>query len=297
MKTKLSYKTLIENLRDEPGVYRMLDREGNLLYIGKSIHIKARVASYFAPSINRGRKIQRMVRLIENVDVQYTDTELDALLLECHLIQEQRPPYNTVLTKSAKYPYLQIKGNYPYQIKVTRRPEKNALLTIGPLPHKRLATYAYRYIEKEATIKGGIFLENFEKEILKKGDVLQLKLKERMDQQIEEWAYEDAQKTLEAMKGMKYLIHIYEVTQCALEERYIGVLPIEKTGEYKYYGVANGYVQGTRVGIKENEAMHVNALKIMLEKEPKKERLTPQEIDHVLIVERFKNKRMSIIKV
>lgn len=91
-----------------PGVYLMKDREGSIIYVGKSKHLRLRVSSYFGASKNKPRKTLRMVRQIETFDYMLTDTELDALLLECDLIKKIQPIYNRLLKNDSRYRYLHL---------------------------------------------------------------------------------------------------------------------------------------------------------------------------------------------
>lgn len=90
-----------------PGIYMMRDDLGNIIYIGKSKALKQRVSSYFNGS-KKPNKVVRMVRHIVDFEVHYTDTELEALLLECRLIKHYQPIYNRLLKKDHKYRYFYL---------------------------------------------------------------------------------------------------------------------------------------------------------------------------------------------
>lgn len=94
-----------------PGVYLMKDREGSIIYVGKSKHLKMRVTSYFGQSKSKPRKVQRMVRQVEDFEYIITDTELDALLLECELIKKIKPLYNRLLKNDNKFKYIHLNEN------------------------------------------------------------------------------------------------------------------------------------------------------------------------------------------
>ncbi len=98
----------LADLPDRPGCYRFLDQEGHVLYVGKATSLRSRVRSYFAASGVRGRGawIERMVPLVAEIEVLVTNTPLEALLLECSLIKQHRPPYNSKLVDDKHYPYL-----------------------------------------------------------------------------------------------------------------------------------------------------------------------------------------------
>lgn len=90
-----------------PGVYLMKDTLDNIIYVGKSKALKRRVSSYFG-SGTKPKKVQRMVRSITDFEVRYTDTELEALLLECRLIKQIKPLYNRLLKQDHRYRYLYL---------------------------------------------------------------------------------------------------------------------------------------------------------------------------------------------
>lgn len=107
MKQQLKQKALTLPLL--PGVYLMKDREGSIIYVGKSKHLRKRVTSYFTASKNRPRKVERMIRQIADFEYIITDTELDALLLECDLIKQIRPLYNKLLKNDHQYRYIHLR--------------------------------------------------------------------------------------------------------------------------------------------------------------------------------------------
>ncbi|MBZ5874746.1 MULTISPECIES: excinuclease ABC subunit UvrC [Chromohalobacter] len=105
-------KHFLKTVSESPGVYRMLDAEGNVLYVGKAKRLKARLASYFRGALNA--KTQALVSRIEDIQVTITRTETEALLLEQTLIKEQRPPYNILLRDDKSYPFIFVSDRHPY---------------------------------------------------------------------------------------------------------------------------------------------------------------------------------------
>lgn len=98
----------LKKLPDKPGVYIMHDKIDTIIYVGKAISLKNRVRQYFRSSTNHSPKIKRMVSLVERFEYIITDSELEALVLECNLIKEHRPKYNTMLKDDKTYPFIKV---------------------------------------------------------------------------------------------------------------------------------------------------------------------------------------------
>ena len=96
----------LKKLPDQPGVYIMHDARDAIIYIGKAVSLRKRVHQYFQPSHDEGLKKAQMVRQIARFEYIVTDSELEALVLECNLIKEHRPKYNTMLRDDKTYPYI-----------------------------------------------------------------------------------------------------------------------------------------------------------------------------------------------
>ena len=98
----------LKKLPQKPGVYLMHDAKDTIIYIGKAVSLRNRVRQYFRPSHNEGLKKEQMVKQIERFEYIITDSELEALILECNLIKEHRPKYNTMLRDDKSYPYIRV---------------------------------------------------------------------------------------------------------------------------------------------------------------------------------------------
>ena len=98
----------LKKLPDKPGVYIMHDKIGTIIYVGKAVSLKNRVRQYFRSSTNHSAKIKRMVSKIDYFEYIITDSELEALVLECNLIKEHSPKYNTMLKDDKTCPFIKI---------------------------------------------------------------------------------------------------------------------------------------------------------------------------------------------
>ena len=128
-------KLFLDSLPTSPGVYKMLDIDKNIIYIGKAGNLKKRVSSYFMRS-NHSVKNQRLIEKIRDIDYQITSNEQDALLLENNLIKEYKPKYNILLRDDKSYPYIYMNKNHDYPgFKFFRgKPSKEGQL-FGPYTH------------------------------------------------------------------------------------------------------------------------------------------------------------------
>lgn len=104
----------LKKLPGKPGVYLMHDKSDKIIYVGKAISLKNRVRQYFQTSRNVTPKIARMISQIDHFEYIVTDSELEALVLECNLIKEYSPKYNTMLKDDKTYPYIKATINEPY---------------------------------------------------------------------------------------------------------------------------------------------------------------------------------------
>ena len=116
-----------------PGVYIMKDKEDKIIYVGKSKALKNRVSQYFQSSKNHSPKTVSMVNNIADFDYILTDTESEALALECNLIKKYRPKYNILLKDDKQYPYIKITTNEDFpRIFITRKIEEDGSSYFGP---------------------------------------------------------------------------------------------------------------------------------------------------------------------
>lgn len=122
----------LEKLPATPGCYIYKDEKGAVLYVGKAISLKNRVRSYFQASAKHGPRIARLVGKVRDIEWIVVDTELEALVLECNLIKQYRPPYNVRLRDDKSYPYVAITNEAFPRLIFTRKVRKDGAKYFGP---------------------------------------------------------------------------------------------------------------------------------------------------------------------
>ena len=127
-------KVFVDSLPGRPGVYRMLDGEGQILYVGKARNLKNRVGSYFLPS-NVQPKVLALIAKTANMEVTITNSETEALLLEYNLIKKHRPRFNVVLRDDKSFPYLHLETQHEFpRLNFYRGSRKEPGKYFGPYP-------------------------------------------------------------------------------------------------------------------------------------------------------------------
>ncbi len=123
----------LKNLPEKPGVYIMKNSLGEIIYVGKAKILKNRVRSYFQNSKNHSEKVRVMVKNISEFEYIVTDSEMEALILECNLIKKHSPRYNIALKDDKFYPFIKITTNDDYpRVFVTRKYAKDGAKYFGP---------------------------------------------------------------------------------------------------------------------------------------------------------------------
>ena len=123
----------LKKLPGRPGVYIMHDEKDHIIYVGKAISLKNRVRQYFQSSRNKGVKIEQMVTHIRRFEYIVTDSELEALVLECNLIKEHHPKYNTMLMDDKTYPFIKVTTNEAFpRVVLSRKMLKDKARYFGP---------------------------------------------------------------------------------------------------------------------------------------------------------------------
>ncbi len=123
----------LDTLPTNPGVYVMKDETGNIIYVGKAINLRNRVRSYFHAPNGQDTKTQHLVQRIRDIEFIITESELEALVLECNLIKKWKPHFNIRLKDDKRYPYIKVTWQEPFpKVMVTRSMENDGARYFGP---------------------------------------------------------------------------------------------------------------------------------------------------------------------
>lgn len=123
----------LKKLPSQPGVYLMHDAKDEIIYVGKAVSLKNRVRQYFQSSRNKSAKIEQMVSRIARFEYIVTDSEMEALVLECNLIKEYQPRYNTMLKDDKAYPYIKVTVGEDFpRVMLARTMKKDKNRYFGP---------------------------------------------------------------------------------------------------------------------------------------------------------------------
>ncbi len=124
---------ILDTLPTNPGVYLMKNDAGDIIYVGKAINLRNRVRSYFHSPYGQEPKVWRLVERIRNIEFIVTESELEALVLECNLIKKFKPHFNVRLKDDKRYPYIKVTWQEPFpKVYVTRRMENDGARYFGP---------------------------------------------------------------------------------------------------------------------------------------------------------------------
>jgi excinuclease UvrABC nuclease subunit len=125
---------------ERPGVYRFHNARGSILYIGKALNLRRRVASYFQRRTGQPGRLRRLAARARQVTIQETGSELEALLLESHLLKQERPPFNRLSTRYAALPFLKLTLQEAYpRLLLTRDYRDDGSHYLGPFPRVDIA--------------------------------------------------------------------------------------------------------------------------------------------------------------
>jgi len=134
--TNNDYKQLAPTLPKQPGVYRFIDEEGTILYVGKAKSLKSRLSSYFGSQKDKRGKVRTLVKNAHHIEYTIVETEQDALLLENTLIKEYQPRYNVLMRDDKSYNYIVVRNERFPRVYITRRVIKDGSSYFGPYTSK-----------------------------------------------------------------------------------------------------------------------------------------------------------------
>ena len=255
----------LKKLPAKPGVYLMHDEKDAIIYVGKAVSLKNRVRQYFQSSRNKGVKIEQMVTHIARFEYIITDSELEALVLECNLIKEHRPKYNTMLMDDKTYPYIKVTVNEEYpRVLFSRQLKKDKGKYYGPytsagavkdaidLIHKlyRIRTCSrnlpkdmgkerpclnYHIKQCDAPCQGYISREEYGKNIAKALEFLNgnyapliKELEEKMKAAADAMEFEAAIEQRELLNSVKQIAQKQKITHSDMEDKDIIALASER---------------------------------------------------------------------
>ena len=254
-------KEKVQTLPTTPGIYLMKDQHGAVIYVGKAKNLKQRVRSYFQKNHTHSKKVLRMIFNIADFEIMQVDTELDALLLECQLIQKYHPLYNRQLNYSLRYSYVTVSET---GILISEQPQA---ASCGPFRlYKKLPVICEILSEiYQLPWINPITRYTLEKQL---PEISLLPLEQRlhavrqffsgsdhsyqhwMTKRIESFAasmqFESAQALLEQLQLLDYFVaHIRELDDF-LQQKFYFALPLAD-GRKKYYQVAHGQIIHTQI--------------------------------------------------
>lgn len=144
---------ILDHLPAAPGIYRMVDESGEVIYVGKARDLSKRVRSYFTGGAKASRTLH-MVNRVQDIQISVTRTESEALLLESQLIKELKPRYNVLLRDDKSYPFITLsQHDYP-RIGMYRGPRKRDQRHFGPYPSASAVREAIDMIQKVFKLRG-----------------------------------------------------------------------------------------------------------------------------------------------
>ena len=255
----------LKKLPAKPGVYLMHNKMGEIIYIGKAVKLKNRVRQYFQSNKNKTSKIKEMISNIAWFEYIITDSEVEALVLECNLIKEHRPRYNTMLKDGKGYPYIRVTIDEMYpRVMMAREMKKDKTRYFGPYPNVAAAKDTLdlihhifcirtcsRNLPKEqgkgraclnyhmkrclAPCQGYTTPEEYKKQIDQvihflngKYDGVKKLLEQKMYQAAEQMEFEEAARYRDLIKSVQLIAQKQKLTDQSMEDKDIIAMALDK---------------------------------------------------------------------
>ncbi len=147
--TSTHIQKILDQLPKSPGIYKMKNEEGRILYVGKAKNLRNRVRSYFQKSKDHSIRTKKMVSQISDIEFIVVDSELEALILETNLIKELRPKYNILMKDDKSYVYIKVTTNEDFpRITIVRQIEKDKAKYFGPKTSGQRAQQTLKALKK-----------------------------------------------------------------------------------------------------------------------------------------------------
>lgn len=275
-------KDKLKDLPQSPGVYLMKNGKGEIIYVGKAINLRNRVRQYFHSAQNLTSKTAVLVSHIESIETIVTDSEMEALILECNLIKTHHPRYNILLKDDKNYPWILVTTNEEYpKILMTREYKKDggkyfgpftsalavkntieAILKIYPLKTcNRQVNYGkkngrpclnYHIGQCQAPCQGNVSIEKYGQEIQSILDILNGRhpnliktLKVKMDTAATYQNYEEAAKYRDQISGIEHIIEKQKISSTTKQDQdFIAIAIEEDIGCVQVFHVREGKLMG-----------------------------------------------------
>lgn len=275
-------KDKLKDLPQNPGVYLMKNGKGEIIYVGKANNLRNRVRQYFHSAQNLTSKTAVLVSHIESIETIVTDSEMEALILECNLIKTHHPRYNILLKDDKNYPWILVTTNEEYpKILMTREYKKDggkyfgpftsalavkntieAILKIYPLKTcNRQVNYGkkkgrpclnYHIGQCQAPCQGNVSIEKYGQEIQSILDILNGRhpnliktLKVKMDTAATHQNYEEAAKYRDQISGIEHIIEKQKISSTTKQDQdFIAIAIEEDIGCVQVFHVREGKLMG-----------------------------------------------------
>lgn len=276
-------KIKINNLPDKPGVYIMRNAESDVIYVGKAKILKNRVRQYFQSQSKHDIKVRKMVENISDLEYLITDSEVEALMLECNLIKQYRPRYNIMMKDDKSYPYLKLTTTEEYpKLELTRKRGFDKNKYFGPYVNAYAARktmeaiklfYPLKMCNKKVVYgqqigkiclnyhlgqclgvcRGDIdpilyakYISDIQDILSKKPEALLKRLQEEMEKEAEQLHFEAAGVIKDLMNAVQNLSEDQKISNASFDERdIIAIAPDDNTACIQMFIIRDGKIVST----------------------------------------------------